>query len=185
MKYLFCMLLLCTVKMYSQSTMTAEDKQIIHTEILRNTDSLAAQEAVYDFIKDSLLVNSKVLKPKKMKAIKSVLNADNITDMQKEEIFGIRDENYFTESKLKNVNWQQNAFADLKVALFTKSKYKKRKNAVNALYKADMLSLSRPVINKDRTYALIETMSNKKGRILSIYKNTDKGWMFYKDIVLS
>jgi len=185
MKYILSFLILNVLNTYSQSTMTAEDKQIVYSEILRNTDSLASQEAVYEFIKDSVLVNSKVLKPKTMKAIKSVLNTENITDNERQTIFGLRDENYFNDNVLKNANWEQNAFSDSKVSLFTKSKYKGRKNAINALYRADMISISRPLINNDRTYALIETKSNKKGRILSIYKNTDKGWMFYKDIVLS
>lgn len=184
MKYLIIILIFC-ITAQAQNTMTAEDKQIVHSEIIRNTDSLAGQGAVYDFIKDSVLVNSKVLKPRKMKVIKSVLTTDNITDNERQEIFGLRDENFFKDNALKNYNWQQNAFADLKVSLFTKAKYKGRKNAVKALYAADMISISRPLINNDRTYAIIETLSTKKGRMLSIYKNTDKGWMFYKDIVLS
>lgn len=186
MKYISLLLLLIGQLAVCQNNFPAEDKQILGLEVQRHEAILGNQEIASPFIGDSVLVSKSVLKPEGMKRLRTVAADSIATPSELLEIFGTEEEAVvYTPNIDKGTVWPDDTFPEYKAVLFSKAKYKNRKKEFAALASSDMLFISRPMINKERTYAMVQTRSKKTGKKLSIYKYSSEGWTFYKSFLIS
>jgi len=107
---------------------------------------------------------------------KFLVEAEEITQEEADEIFGKGSEKTFAISKPADSLWTQEYFPGLKVKLFQSVK--------GRFEPYHVFTFSKPFFRDDYKYALVFLGSRNEGSVMSIYKRTEKGWVLYKTIQL-
>jgi hypothetical protein len=164
---------------YSQVRLNSVEKQVLERELsVRNKNS----DVLRKMIGDSLLVHINIMPyQKSLTELKSTISASKeLTKEEIDEIFGSEpDKNYNLPNHPKE--WILKDFSGMLVT-FYKGDNEIAKRKILEMY--NVLSISVPVVRKDKKYALIQTSNEHEGGVLHIYKNTSKGWTLYKNIQL-
>jgi len=112
------------------------------------------------------------------KSIKTFASDSGLSDTEINEIFGKNIYDLYNLKNKSNDKWCKNSFKNIEVELYDAEGKPK-----NIGFKSmQVMGISKVVVRKDQKYALVQTVSDANGGVLSIYKATENGWEFYKNI---
>jgi hypothetical protein len=156
--------------------MNADERAVFELEVSRNDNSTHLKR----FVGDSLLVNRSILPYQKtFGEFKSwCIATKTLNEQEADEIFGSKPDKLF-RLKHDGKEWTSQDFQRRIVSLFVESEPRQQN-----LGFFGTLSISVPVIRKDKKYALIQVDNIQEGGLLRVYKKTSQGWIFYKTINL-
>lgn len=154
--------------------MSSGERAVFELEIARNTNN----PQLTRYIGDSLLVDKDVLPNYTIdKLINMGLSSKSLVKEEVGEIFGTKPAESF-QLKHTTLKWQTRNFKKTIVKLYSDNDKNQNLNFFG------LLSISVPVIRKDKKYAIVQVENIQEGGLLRVYKKTPKGWVFYKTINL-
>ncbi len=181
MKIKLILLLLTFTCAKSQVKLPQDQVAILKSEVQRVSLPYKTPYYVNGIVKDSVIIDSKVLifDTKDSKLKDWCINTGALLKDEADKIFGNEDKLFNFEEKGDKF-WTGKEFPGLKVSLFDEN----NRNPERLILKTSNIiyAISVPIIRKDGKYALIQSANEHDGDILSIYRKTNDGWVFYRKV---